>query len=116
MLLMDASDRRLTHDEELIDTLIAISVVAKRLAEKLRKQMEKEKALHCSRCRRGVEGRVAFVRERKPKLASLAQKLVEEYTKSDAGRKLGLPTSTVTSRTDKLKELLEEFLDNAIIF
>lgn len=59
---------------------------------------------------------VAFVRERKPKLASLAQKLVEEYTKSDAGRKLGLPTSTVTSRMDKLKELLEEFLDNAIIF
>lgn len=45
-------------DEELIDTLIAISVVAKRLAEKLRKQMENEKALHCSRCRRGVEGRV----------------------------------------------------------
>ena len=35
-------------DEELIDTLIAISVVAKRLAEKLRKQMEKEKAFHCS--------------------------------------------------------------------
>ena len=31
-------------DEELIDTLIAISVVAKRLAEKLRKQLEKEKA------------------------------------------------------------------------
>lgn len=35
-------------DEELIDTLIAISVVAKRLAEKLRKQLEKEKAFHCS--------------------------------------------------------------------
>lgn len=35
-------------DEELIDTLIAISVVAKRLAEKHRKQMEKEKAFHCS--------------------------------------------------------------------
>lgn len=35
-------------DEELIDTLIAISVVAKRLAEKLRKQIEKEKAFHCS--------------------------------------------------------------------
>ncbi len=33
-------------DEELIDTLIAVSVVARRLAEKLRKQMEKEKALH----------------------------------------------------------------------
>jgi len=35
-------------DEELIDTLIAISVVAKRLAEKLRKQLEKEKAFRCS--------------------------------------------------------------------
>ena len=31
-------------DEELIDTLIAVSVVARRLAGKLRKQMEKEKA------------------------------------------------------------------------
>ena len=30
-------------DEELIDTLIAVSVVARRLAGKLRKQMEKEK-------------------------------------------------------------------------
>ena len=59
---MDASQNRPpgrdAPDEELIDTLIAISVVAKRLAEKLRKQMEKEKALHCSRCGRGVEGRV----------------------------------------------------------
>ena len=35
-------------DEELIDNLIAISVVAKRLAEKLRKQQEKEKAFRCS--------------------------------------------------------------------
>lgn len=33
-------------DEELIDTLIAVSVVAKRLAEKLRKQSEK--AFRCS--------------------------------------------------------------------
>jgi len=44
-------------DEELIDTLIAVSVVARRLAEKLRKQMEKEKALHRHRCGRSVEGR-----------------------------------------------------------
>ena len=44
-------------DEEFIDTLIAISVVAKRLAEKLRKQMEKEKALHCPRSGRVMEGR-----------------------------------------------------------
>ena len=32
---------------------------------------------------------VAFVRERKPKLAPLAEKLTEEYTKSEAGRELG---------------------------
>lgn len=44
-------------DEELIDTLIAISVVAKRLAVKLRKQMEKEKALHRPRSRQVMEGR-----------------------------------------------------------
>lgn len=35
-------------DEELIDILITISVVAKRLAEKLRKQLEKEKAFRCA--------------------------------------------------------------------
>ncbi len=44
-------------DEELIDTLIAVSVVARRLAEKLRKQMDKEKALHRPRCGRVMEGR-----------------------------------------------------------
>ena len=31
-------------DEELIDTLIAVSVVARRLAEKLRKQLDSERA------------------------------------------------------------------------
>ena len=35
-------------DEELIDTLIAVSVVAKRLAQRLRKQLEKEEAFRCS--------------------------------------------------------------------
>ena len=44
-------------DEELIDTLIAVSVVAKRLAGKLRKQMEKEKALYRPRSGRVMEGR-----------------------------------------------------------
>ena len=44
-------------DEELIDTLIAVSVVAKRLAGKLRKQMEKEKAFHRPRSGRVMEGR-----------------------------------------------------------
>lgn len=34
-------------DEELIDTLIAISVVAKRLAEKLKSQTVKEEAFRC---------------------------------------------------------------------
>lgn len=41
----DAAD---TADEELIDTLIAVSVVAKRLAEKLRKTPEKGNAFRCS--------------------------------------------------------------------
>lgn len=59
---------------------------------------------------------VTFVRERKPKLAPLAEKLTEEYTKSDAGRELGDASSTVTSRTEKLKELVTQFLDTAIIF
>ena len=44
-------------DEELIDALIAVSVVAKRLAGKLRKQMEKESALHRPRSWRVMEGR-----------------------------------------------------------
>lgn len=37
-------------DEELIDTLIAVSVVAKRLAEKLRKQQDKKKPSVAPRC------------------------------------------------------------------
>lgn len=36
-----------SSDEELIDTLIAISVIAKRLAMKLRRQQDKEKASRC---------------------------------------------------------------------
>ena len=59
---------------------------------------------------------VAFVRSRKPKLAPLAQLLTEEYSKSDAGRELGDAWGTVTSRTDNLKALLLEFLDQAITF
>lgn len=34
---------RAAPDEELIDSLITVSVIAKRLAEKLRKKTEKEK-------------------------------------------------------------------------
>lgn len=59
---------------------------------------------------------VAFVTARKPKLAPLVEKLMEEYTKSDAARELGDAWGTITSRTDKLKLLMEEFLNQAIIF
>lgn len=54
---------------------------------------------------------IAFVRERNPKLAPLAELLTMEYTKSEAGRELGDASSTVTSRVDKLKELLKTFLE-----
>lgn len=57
---------------------------------------------------------VAFVKQRNPKLAPLTELLVDEFTKSEAGRELGLPSSTVTSRTDKLKELAKEFLDTIV--
>lgn len=59
---------------------------------------------------------VAFVKDRNPKLAPLAEKLADEYTKSEAGRELVDASSTVTSRTDKLKKLLEDFLDTVIVF
>ena len=59
---------------------------------------------------------IAFVRERNPKLVPLAELLTDEFTKSEAARELGQATSTVGSRTDKLKDLLNEFLDNLIVF
>ena len=57
---------------------------------------------------------LAFVKERKPKLLPLAELLTDELTKSEASRELGDAWGTVTSRTDKLKELLTEFLENII--
>lgn len=59
---------------------------------------------------------VAFVRERNPKLAPLAETLTLEFTKSEAARLLGDATSTVGSRSSKLKDLALEFLDNIITF
>ncbi len=44
------------NDEELIDTLIATSVVAKRLAEKLRKQQTEKAAGRCRRCNGKTNG------------------------------------------------------------
>lgn len=55
-----------------------------------------------------------FVREHNTKLLPLAELLTDELTKSEASRELELATSTVGSRTDKLKELVTEFLDNLI--
>ena len=54
---------------------------------------------------------IAFVQERNPKLAPLAELLTLEYTKSEAGRELGDASSTVTRRIEKLKELLAAFLE-----
>ena len=63
-----------------------------------------------------ADGFVAFVRERKPKLASLAELKVDELNLTDAAKELGKSISTVDSQAKKLQELLIEFLDNAIMF
>ena len=57
---------------------------------------------------------IAFVKERNPKLAPLAGLLTDEFTKSETARELGDATSTVMSRTERLKALVTEFLDNVI--
>lgn len=57
---------------------------------------------------------LAFVQDRNPKLVPLAELLTLEFTKSEAARELGDAWSTVTSRTDKLKELVTEFLDTIV--
>ncbi len=55
-----------------------------------------------------------FVRERNAKLLPLAELLTDELTKSEASRELGDAWGTITSRANKLKELLTEFLENII--
>lgn len=57
---------------------------------------------------------VEFVRKTNPKLAPEAELLMLEYKKSEIGRELGLPSSTVTSRADKLKELFKEFWETIV--
>lgn len=59
---------------------------------------------------------VDFIKTHKPKLAPLAEKLVQEYKLSDASKELGKSTSTSFSQKEKLRELLTQFLDNAILF
>ena len=63
-----------------------------------------------------AEAFIAFVRERKPKLAALAELKVDELNLTEAAKELDKAISTVDSQTKKLQELLTEFLDNAIIF
>ena len=63
-----------------------------------------------------AEAFIAFVRERKPKLASLAELKVDELNLTEAAKELDKAISTVDSQSKKLEELVTEFLDNAIIF
>lgn len=57
---------------------------------------------------------IEFVQQRNPKLLPLAKLLTDELTKSEASRELGDAWGTVASRTNKLKELLTDFLDTVI--
>lgn len=63
-----------------------------------------------------VVGFIAFVKARHPKLVSLAEKLVQEYSLTEASAELGKSASTLSYQKEELKKLLGEFLDNAIIF
>ncbi len=58
---------------------------------------------------------IAFVRERNPKLADQAELKTLEFTNSEIARLLDQPTSTVTSRGEKLKALASAFIDTVII-
>lgn len=61
------------------------------------------------------EAFIAFVRERNPKLAGQAELKTLEFTNSEIARLLDQPTSTVTSRGEKLKALAAAFIDTIII-
>ena len=56
---------------------------------------------------------VSFITARKPRLAPLAEKLVKEYSLTEASQELSRPTSTVHSQIKRLQEFLNEFLDLA---
>lgn len=57
---------------------------------------------------------ITFIQTQNPKLVPLAELLTLEFTKSEAARELGDAWGTVTSRTDKLKELVTEFLGTIV--
>ena len=53
-----------------------------------------------------------FVEARSPRLAPLARALMREFTKSEYSRSSGVSTSSVSRQADKLKALVEEFLES----
>lgn len=53
-----------------------------------------------------------FVEARYPRLAPLAKALMREFTKSEYSRSSGVSTSSVSRQADKLKALVEEFLES----
>ena len=53
-----------------------------------------------------------FVEARSPRLAPLAKALMREFTKSEYSRSSGVSTSSVSRQADKLKALVEEFLES----
>lgn len=57
---------------------------------------------------------IAFVRERNPKLGDQAELKTLEFTNSEIARLLDQPTSTITSRGEKLKALASAFIDTVI--
>lgn len=56
----------------------------------------------------------AFVQEKAPDLMELSELLALEYLRSEAARKLEMHPSTAKSRKDRLKKLVQEFLDNEV--
>ena len=57
---------------------------------------------------------IAFVQERNSKLVDQAGLKTLEFTNSEIARLLNQPTSTVTSRGEKLKTLVSAFIDTII--
>lgn len=62
------------------------------------------------------EAFLAYVDANNPKLTALAEKLTEEYNRSEAAKEIDIPTGTAGSRRKLLQDLCEEFLDSTIIF
>ncbi len=55
---------------------------------------------------------IAYVREKNPQLVELAELMVDGFSRSEAARKLNIPSTTAQSRRKKLGELYLEFRAN----